>query len=539
MRTETDRGMAFLRSLSLTLIGAVAILTGCGGGNDGPRIKAQPQTVTFAATPVLPLGGTGTFTATASSGLPLWYVSQTSSVCTVDRQTGTATALRPGDCIVLAIQDGDETWAPARGSQTAKVAIDSSQTVTFAPSPSTLVQHDSVTVTATASSGLPVTYTSETPGACSVGAATGIVKGLNPGGCVIVAEQAGSTVYPVYDPARATLTITVLPPPVVATVPGKPADVSATLGATVRQVIVTVGSVDAGGSPITGYTVVSHPAGVTQSATVSPIAVNCPVTCVGYAFSVYATNAVGNGPESDAVNVVTPYFVLETFREPATQPNDTIFIGAYDFDSTNRTVANLRGYLTQSMTGGCATIAGCAGSYGGVPMTMVFAGHQRVSQAVTLGGVDGLLVTTFVLETTNTFFTGWGGDGWTPRSAIEQSACIYYGWPTALNPYNGGVGNSYSMIFVNTADPTIPLTQAQIDWLAYADCSAGGMMGAICMTGTSEAAYGAAGSMGGVPYSQVTVRQCMALDAIDILHSQGRLSAGKADMCQSLIASHP
>ena len=56
---------------------------------------------------------------------------------------------------------------------------------------------------------------------------------------------------------------------------------------------------------------------------------------------------------------------------------------------------------------------------------------------------------------------------------------LHYNFPGA-NP-----GNAYAMIFVNTPDPTAPLTQAQIDKLAYADCAPGGMMMATCMTGTT------------------------------------------------------
>ena len=52
------------------------------------------------------------------------------------------------------------------------------------------------------------------------------------------------------------------------------------------------------------------------------------------------------------------------------------------------------------------------------------------------------------------------------------------------------------------SDPTTALTSAQIDKLAYADCAAGGMMGAVCMTGTSVAGYGAEGTMSGYPLSQ-------------------------------------
>ena len=53
----------------------------------------------------------------------------------------------------------------------------------------------------------------------------------------------------------------------------------------------------------------------------------------------------------------------------------------------------------------------------------------------------------------------------------------------------------------------MPLTQDQIDKLAYADCAPGGMMGSTCMTGTTEAGYGVLGSMGGYPVSQVITRQ--------------------------------
>ena len=57
------------------------------------------------------------------------------------------------------------------------------------------------------------------------------------------------------------------------------------------------------------------------------------------------------------------------------------------------------------------------------------------------------------------------------------------------------------MIFVPD-NPLTPLTQAQINKLAYADCAPGGMMGAACMTGTTVAGYGAIGTMGGYPVLQ-------------------------------------
>jgi len=498
---------------------AALLLAGCGGGGgggDGPAIKALPQTITFAAAPTLPLGGTATVSATASSGLPLTYSSETSSTCSVDVASGLVRALTPENlarmimkppislpivCRITAVQDGDTTYAPARKTLAISVYVDPNQTITFGNVPS-LSLYSAAAVSATATSALAVTYSSLTPTVCAVGSSTGLVTDLTMGNCTIAANQAGYS--NIYNAApQATQTIAVVPPAGM-TVPGAPSGVSATLGTTVYEVKVSIGAVDAGGSPITGFTVTSSPAGITGTGTASPITVTCPGTCVGYAFSVFATNAIGDGAASAPADVITQYGIVETFHEPATQPNDTIFTGTFSFNSTTRTVSNLQGDLTQSMTGGCATIAGCPGSYGSVPMTTVFAQYQLESQAVTLGGVDGLLVTTFVLNTTNTFYNV-GGDGWSPKWGVDVGG-IYYGWPTAKNPFNGGVGNSYAMIFVNTADPTVPLAQAQINMLAYADCSAGGMMGAVCMSGTSIAGYGAVGTMGGYPFSQVITK---------------------------------
>jgi hypothetical protein len=139
-------------------------------------------------------------------------------------------------------------------------------------------------------------------------------------------------------------------------------------------------------------------------------------------------------------------------------------------------------------------------------MTLVPLSNQLSSVPVTLGGMRGLLVTTFALPTTNTFYNGFGGDGWTPAAGVAVGG-VYYGFPTAPNPFNGGVGNAYAMIFVNTTDPLTPPVQAQIDKLAYADCTPGGMMGAVCMTGTSQAGYGSVGTMGGYPVSLIVTKQ--------------------------------
>jgi hypothetical protein len=239
--------------------------------------------------------------------------------------------------------------------------------------------------------------------------------------------------------------------------------------------------------------VISSPIGITATGAASPITVTCPSICTGYAFSVFATNAIGNGAPSAPTDVITTYNVVETFFEPDTQPKNSMFIGSFTFNSTTGTVSNLHGILSESMTGGPA-------AYPDDTMTWLTLNNQLSSVPVRLGGVDGLLVTTFMLNTTNTFSADpkfSGTDGWSPGTGFG----LYYGFPGA-NP-----GNAYAMIFVNSGDPRAALTQAQIDKLAYADCSPGGMMGGTCMTGTTKAGYGTVGSMSGYPVSQTTTKQ--------------------------------
>lgn len=196
---------------------------------------------------------------------------------------------------------------------------------------------------------------------------------------------------------------------------------------------------------------------------------------------------LGTVPVAQAA--ITTYNVIETFYEPDTQPNNTIFKGSFTFDDASKTVSDLKGILSESMTGGLV-------GYPNDTMTWLPLNYQLSSvYDATLGG---LLVTVFKNSNTNTFTTMLGGDGWSPQSGVDAGG-IYYGYPKPAN----NPGNAYAMIFVNTVNPLAPLTQAQIDKLAYADCAPGGMMGGVCMTGTSAAGYGAVGTMSGYPVSQV------------------------------------
>lgn len=469
------------------VLAAIAVVSLAGCGNNGPAVVANPQSISIGTAPPLAVGGAATVTATASSGLAVRYSSTTPTVCSVDSSTGVVTDITIGTCIIAANQSGNTLYAPApQMTQTLPVIFNPNQTISFGASPP-LSLFGVATVSATASSGLAVQYSSITPTVCNVDGRTGLVTDLTAGACSIAANQAGDVNY---NPApQATQIITVSVPPGL-TVPGAPTGVTATAGTTSTSVSVSIGATNSGGSPIFAYTVTSSPSGITANGDASPLTVTCPTSCTGYAFSVFAANAVGSGAPSALTDVITTYNVVETFYEPDTQPKNSLFVGSFTFNSTSGTVSNLHGSLSEAMTGNSI-------AYPNDTMTWLPLNNQLSATPVTLGGVRGLLVTTFMLSTTNTFWTGMGDDGWSPGTGNA----IYYGYPGA-NP-----GNAYARIFINLANPTAALTQAQIDKLAYADCTPGGMMGATCMSGTTVAGYGTVGSMSGAPVSQTITKQ--------------------------------
>ena len=93
-----------------------------------------------------------------------------------------------------------------------------------------------------------------------------------------------------------------------ATVPDAPTGATATAGHTKATVIFSAPASD-GGSPITGYTVVSNPAGGVDT-NVGTTALSHLVTGLtngtAYTFTVTATNSAGTGPPSTPSNSVTP-----------------------------------------------------------------------------------------------------------------------------------------------------------------------------------------------------------------------------------------
>lgn len=266
------------------------------------------------------------------------------------------------------------------------------------------------------------------------------------------------------------------------TVPDAPTAVSVAAGSTAGKASVSfTAPASDGGSAITGYTVTANPGGITATGMSSPITLTGLTPQTAYSYSVVATNSAGNSAPA-TTDLLNFYDVVETFYEPMTQPYNTIFTGSFTYDSTNQAVSNLTGSLTEVMPEAM-----------GKSVTPVSLTYQLSSVTATPGGMNGLLVTTFALDTTNVF----NGGGFAPGGTQ------YYGLSAGI-PNNN---NAYAMIFVNTTNPTTALTQAEINELAYADCTANGMMKTTCMTGTTVAGYGTLGTMNGYPESEVITKQ--------------------------------
>jgi hypothetical protein len=150
--------------------------------------RRLPQTIGFASPGSRTFGESPfALTASASSGLPVTFAA--SGGCSV--AAGTLTLLGAAECTVTASQAGDATFLPAddvvqtfsvgRASQT--ITVDTLLARTFGEPP--------VAVSATASSGLPVTLAAA--GSCALGGSLLTLVGA--GSCIVTASQSGDGNY--------------------------------------------------------------------------------------------------------------------------------------------------------------------------------------------------------------------------------------------------------------------------------------------------------------------------------------------------------
>jgi hypothetical protein len=158
--------------------------------NQGFAVSKGSQTIAFTSLADKTLSDPPfTVTATASSALSVLFTSLTWDVCSVSGSG--VTLLASGSCTVRAYQPGNSNWMAAPPVDRS-FSVVSSQTIAFVAL-SNQPLGAIVTLNATASSGLPVSFASATPATCSITDTT--VKLLGLGVCTVRASQAGNLYY--------------------------------------------------------------------------------------------------------------------------------------------------------------------------------------------------------------------------------------------------------------------------------------------------------------------------------------------------------
>jgi len=164
------------------------------------------QTITFTVNPPASATYNSSFIVVATggaSGNPVTFTS--SEACSNVGTTYTMTS-GTGTCWVIANQAGNNNYAAAPTATQAVTATMASQTIAFTQSaPAQAPYNSSFTVAASASSGLPVAFSST--GVCSnVGATYTMTSGT--GTCSVIANQAGNSNYAAASTVTQTVTAT-------------------------------------------------------------------------------------------------------------------------------------------------------------------------------------------------------------------------------------------------------------------------------------------------------------------------------------------
>lgn len=283
-------------------------------------VARAAQTTSITSTvPAKPLpGGTYAVTATASSGLTptLVLMSGAGSVCSLS--SGTISFLTAGTCVVLATQAGNGNYSPADPEDMQTIVVGSlNQNITFTQPANMDFGDPDAVLTASASSGLAVTLTSQTTSVCTVTGA--VVSIVSVGDCEIKATQAGDARYAAASDETRVFEI-------IAVVANSPTVRSASAASGEISIGFTSPSFD-GGAAIVGYRLVATPtAGGTavtdDSCVTSPCTINGLENGTEYTVTVAAINAAGVGSASAPSPALTPVTNAMAVQDLVSTPGD-------------------------------------------------------------------------------------------------------------------------------------------------------------------------------------------------------------------------
>lgn len=173
------------------------------------EVKKLSQTISFTSTAPsnATVGGAG-YTVSASGGgsgntVTFAIDAASKSVCSLAGKTVSFTAV--GACEIDANQAGNGTYEAAPQAQQSFPVGKGSQTIAFGALSNRRFDQAPIALSATASSGLAVSFASTTTSVCAVSEAT--VSYLSVGTCTILAEQAGDADWKAATPVSQSFTI--------------------------------------------------------------------------------------------------------------------------------------------------------------------------------------------------------------------------------------------------------------------------------------------------------------------------------------------
>jgi hypothetical protein len=355
-------------------------------GTDDVPLTVNPaaQSITFATLPAL-MYGTAPFgvSATASSGLAVSFASTTSTVCAVSGSTVSLVGV--GLCTIEATQAGNADYSAAQAVMQSFAVNQGSQTISFAMLPGQALGAAPFTVSASASSGLAVSFASTTTTVCTVSGST--VTLVDHGVCSIEATQAGNADYLKASPVTRNFGVSKEPQTIsFATLPGQalgaaPFTVSATASSSLA---VSFASTTTTVCTVSGSTVTLVNHGICS----------IEATQAGnnyFAAAAAVTRSFGVSKESQTITFATlsmKIFGAAPFTVSATASSSL----AVSFASTTTTVCTVSGSTVTLVTPGiCSIEATQAGNNyfaAAAAVTRSF-GVSKESQTITFAALPG------------------------------------------------------------------------------------------------------------------------------------------------------
>jgi hypothetical protein len=217
--TSSNTAVATVSGNTVTIIGggtATIIANQPGNNNYSPAVDVvQPltvnkasQSITFTALPSKTFGDAPfVLSGTSSSGLVLTYTSSNTAVATVSGNT--VTIVGGGTATIIASQPGNNNYSPAVDVVQPLTVNKAPQSITFTALPSKTFGDAPFSLTATASSSLPIAYATTSNNITLTNGSVGIVGA---GRATVTATQPGNVNYNAADPVSQSFCITPVKP---------------------------------------------------------------------------------------------------------------------------------------------------------------------------------------------------------------------------------------------------------------------------------------------------------------------------------------